>query len=139
MDSDGVVAIPRLYVQLHDRCRFAKSVFESAVSPSAGKATKRCQLSRRKFSEIMVTHEAATVVLEACGTGHYWGRKLMETGHRVVLLPPSQIRGYVPTNETDGADTKALLEAVHNEDIHAVPVKSIDQQTITAPHRIRSA
>jgi len=60
-------------------------------------------------------------------------------GHRVVLLPPHAVRPYVPRNKTDRADATALLEAARNEAIHPVPVKSIPQQTLTAPHRLRAA
>lgn len=54
------------------------------------------------------------------------------------LLPPADVRRYRDGNKTDRADTKALLEAARNEVIDAVPVKTIDQQTITALHRLRS-
>ena len=36
------------------------------------------------------------------------------------------------------ADAKGLLEANRNEDIHAVPVKTIEHQTIASLHRLRS-
>jgi transposase len=44
----------------------------------------------------------------------------------------------VPGNKTDRADTKGLLEALRNEAIHPVPVKTIPQQTLAALHRLRS-
>jgi transposase len=55
-----------------------------------------------------------------------------------VLLPPHAVRPYVLRNKTDGADAKALLEAVRNEAIRPVPVKSVDQHAIGALHRLRS-
>jgi transposase len=45
---------------------------------------------------------------------------------------------YRQGDKTDRADAKALLEAARNEDIAPVPVKSLDQQAITALHRLRS-
>lgn len=80
-----------------------------------------------------------TVVMEACGTAHFWGREARVHGHRVVLLPPHAVRPYVPRNKTDGADAKGLLEAVRNEAIRPVPVKSIDQHVLAGLHRLRSA
>jgi transposase len=56
-----------------------------------------------------------------------------------VLLPPHAVRPYVLRNKTDGADAKGLLEAVRNEGIRAVPVKSVDQHVLTGLHRMRSA
>jgi transposase len=48
------------------------------------------------------------------------------------------VRPYVPRNKTDRTDAKGLLEAARNADLHAVPVKSIDQQCLAALHRLRS-
>ena len=76
--------------------------------------------------------------MEACGTAHYWGREARSRGHEVVLLPPHAVRRYVLRNKTDGADAKGLLEARRNEDIRPVPLKSLDQQVLTALHRMRS-
>jgi transposase len=56
-----------------------------------------------------------------------------------VLLPPHAVRPYVLRDKTDGADAKALLEALRNEAIRAVPVKSVDQHGLAALHRLRSA
>ena len=75
--------------------------------------------------------------MEACGSAHYWGRKFAAMGHEVVLLPPSQVHPYVRRNKTDSADAKALLEAVRNDAIRPVPIKSMAQQILTALHRFR--
>jgi transposase len=79
------------------------------------------------------------VLLEACGSAHYWGRTLEKHGHRAVLLPPHITRPYVRRNKTDRTDVKGLLEAYRNEDIHPVPVKTEAQQALAAMHRLRSA
>jgi transposase len=116
----------------------AKSVFELAVSERPGKVTERKRLSRGQFSRFVHEHEPATFVMEACGTAHYWGREARAYGHEVVLLPPHAVRPYVLRNKTDGADAKALLEAMRNEAISPVPVKSLDQHVLGALHRLRS-
>ena len=46
---------------------------------------------------------------------------------------------YVRRNKTDRTDTKALLEADRNQEIHAVPVKTVEAQAIASLHRLRSA
>lgn len=116
----------------------AKSVFEIAVSTQPGKIAKRQRLSRAQFSRFLAEHAPATVLMEACGTSHYWGREAQAHGHRVVLLPPHAVRPYVLRDKTDGTDAKALLEARRNEAIHPVPVKSVDQHALTVLHRLRS-
>ncbi len=76
--------------------------------------------------------------MEACGSAHYWGRRIEALGHRVVLLPPHHVRPYVRGNKTDRTDAKGILEASRNEDIRPVPVKTVAQQVLTSLHRLRS-
>lgn len=117
----------------------AKSVFEVAVSQRPGTVRTRRRLSRGQFSRWLAEQAPATVVMEACGTAHFWGREARARGHRVVLLPPHAVRPYVLRNKTDGADAKGLLEALRNEQIRAVPVKSVEQHVLAGLHRLRSA
>jgi len=117
----------------------AKSVFEVAVSQRPGTVRARRRLSRGQFSRWLAEQAPATVVMEACGTAHFWGREARARGHRVVLLPPHAVRPYVPRTKTDGADAKGLLEALRNEQIRAVPVKSVEQHVLAGLHRLRSA
>jgi transposase len=81
---------------------------------------------------------AATVLLEACGGSHHWARELQKLGHQPRLLPAHDVHRYVRRNKTDRTDAKALLEANRNEEIRAVPVKSVDQQAVASLHRLRS-
>jgi transposase len=117
----------------------AKSVFQVAVSHHPGKVAESHRLSRSQFLRFLAERQPALVLLEACGTAHFWGRKAQEFGHQVLLLPPGHVRPYVRRNKTDRTDTKGLLEAHRNEEIHPVPVKSVEQQTLAGLHRLRSA
>ena len=73
----------------------AKSVFEVAVSDKPGRVVERHRLSRTAFLKFLADHRPATVLLEACGTAHHWGRVAQDLGHRPVLLPPHGVRPYV--------------------------------------------
>jgi transposase len=117
----------------------AKDVFEIAVSKRPGTVAERHRLRRATFLRFFAQRQPATVLLEACGSAHHWGRQLQQQGHRVLLLPPHLVRPYVCRNKTDRADAKGLLEAFRNEDVRPVPVKSIEQQAIASLHRMRSA
>ena len=117
----------------------AKSVFEIAVSQHPGHVREYHRLSRERLVTFFAKQKPGTVLLEACGSSHHWARTLRGLGHHVVLLPPHRVRPYVTGNKTDRADAKALLEAARNQDIRPVPVKTIDQQSLAALHRLRSA
>ncbi len=116
----------------------AKEVLEVAVSVRAGQVSEHKRLSRTAFLKFCAERQPATVLLEACGSAHYWGRQLQALGHRVVLLPAHATRPYVFRNKTDRTDTRGLLEAYRNDQIHPVPVKSVPQQALTGLHRLRS-
>jgi len=116
----------------------AKAVFEIAVSDRPGRVSRRERLPRTQFLAFFAQQPAATVVMEACGSAHYWGRRIEALGHRVTLLPPHQVRPYIRRNKTDRTDAKGILEASRNEDIRSVPVRTVAQQVLTSLHRLRS-
>src|SRR5713101_2456084 len=116
----------------------AKEVLEVAVSVRPGQVSEHQRLSRTAFLKFCAERQPATVLLETCGSAHYWGRQLQALGHRVVLLPAHATRPYVFRNKTDSTDTRGLLEAYRNDQIHPVPVKSVPQQALTGLHRLRS-
>jgi len=116
----------------------AKAVFELAISDRAGHVARRVRLPRAQFLPFIAQQSVATVVMEACGSAHYWAREIEKLGHRVVLLPPHHVRPYIRRNKTDRTDAKGILEASRNDDIRPVPVKTVNQQVLTSLHRLRS-
>lgn len=116
----------------------AKSVFQIAVSDRPGHVRRRERPPRDKFLEFFAQLPSATVVMEACGSAHFWGRHIEELGHRVVLLPAQYVRPYVLRNKTDRTDTSGMLEAYRNDEIRPVPIKSVPQQVLGTLHRLRS-
>jgi transposase len=116
----------------------AKSVFQVAVSHRPGHLDEARRLPRERFLAFFAQRPPATIVLEACGSAHYWARQLQPLGHAVRLLPAHDVRPYVRRNKTDRTDAKGLLEANRNEEIHPVPVKTIEHQAIASLHRLRS-
>lgn len=115
----------------------AKQVFELAVSPAPGRITERKRLTRAQFERFWAQQPPCRVVMEACASSHYWGRRLRNLGFEVVLIPPSYVRPYVRRNKTDRTDCEALLEALRCAGIHPVSLKSEDQQATLALHRLR--
>ncbi len=117
----------------------AKSVFEIGISEQPGRMEKTHRLGRARLLRFMAKQQRATILMEACGSAHYWGRRFRELGHEVVLLPPAYVRPYVLRNKTDRSDVKGLLEAHRNSAIRPVPIKNESQQQLTALHRVRTA
>lgn len=116
----------------------AKNVFELALADESWQVTERHRLSRARFARFFATRPSCRVVMESCGTAHFWARRLVAAGHDVALLPAQYVRAYVRRNKTDRADAAALIEAFRCSDIQPVPIKSVEQQQIMALHRIRT-
>ncbi len=53
----------------------AKSVFQVAVSHVPGRVHAQHRLSRGGFRRFFAGHEPVEVLMEACGSAHYWGRE----------------------------------------------------------------
>ena len=66
----------------------AKSVFQLRGETVSGEVVFERRFSRAQFDRFMQHHAASLVVMEACGTSHYWARRLMAMGHQVRLLAP---------------------------------------------------
>jgi len=75
--------------------------------------------------------------MEACGSAHFWARKLQKIGHTVTLMAPQFVKPYVKTNKNDAADAEAICEAVTRPTMRFVPIKNAEQQGILSIHRAR--
>ncbi len=110
----------------------AKDVFEIVAE-----GAERQRLSRVRFRAWLATLPPSRVVLEACGSAHYWAREMAARGHEVILLPAQHVKAFRRGNKTDRSDARALLEAFRVGEITPVPAKSIEQQNLQHLHRLR--
>ena len=115
----------------------AKSVFQLAIADKHYHVTGNKRLNRSQFYQFFLKHAPVSIVMETCGTAHYWARTLGGMGHDVILLPAQYVKPYVRRNKTDRNDAAALVEAIRNKEIKPVPVKSEYQQAIQSLHRLR--
>jgi len=116
----------------------AKTRFEIAVADQQFRIQRRERLTRNQFCRFFANCPPSLIVMEACGSAHYWARTLSSSGHEVQLLPPQYVRAYVRRNKTDAADAAALIEAARCAAIRCVPVKTVDQQLVQQFHRLRT-
>ncbi|HEX5688397.1 MAG TPA: IS110 family transposase [Roseiflexaceae bacterium] len=115
----------------------AKNVYQLAVADANWRVIEKHRLTRAQFERFFANREATLVVMEACGSAHYWARQIQALGIEVRLLPARYIRAYVKRNKTDAADAAALLEAARCADIVPVKIKSVEQQALQCLHRTR--
>jgi transposase len=113
------------------------TVFEVGIADRQWRLVERRRLNRRQFARFLADQAPSHVVMEACGTAHYWGRVAQGHGHRVSLLPVRYVTPYLRGNKTDRTDVDALHDAVRTGHIAPVTVKTVAQQELVALHRIR--
>ncbi len=115
----------------------AKNVFQVHGADATGKAVLRRRLRRDQVAAFFARLSPCLVGMEACGSAHHWARKLQGLGHTVRLIAPQFVKPFVKSNKNDVADAEAICEAVSRPSMRFVPVKSIDQQSVLALHRVR--
>ncbi|MDO9012501.1 MAG: IS110 family transposase [Gallionella sp.] len=115
----------------------AKLVFQIHGVDARGKVAVRRQLKRAEMSSYFVNLEPCLIGMEACGSAHFWARKLEGYGHTVKLMAPQFVKPYVKTNKNDVADAEAICEAVSRPNMRFVAIKTIEQQAILSVHRAR--
>ena len=115
----------------------AKLVFQIHGVDARGKVAVRRQLKRAEMSSYFVNLEPCLIGMEACGSAHYWARKLEGYGHTVKLMAPQFVKPYVKTNKNDMADAEAICEAVAQPNMRFVVIKTVEQQAILSIHRAR--
>ena len=115
----------------------AKSVLQVHGVDARGNAVVRKQLKRDQVLPFFGNLAACRIGMEACGSAHYWARKLEKLGHSVKLMAPQFVKPYVKTNKNDAADAEAICEAVSRPNMRFVPIKNGEQQAVLALHRAR--
>lgn len=116
----------------------AKQVFQVHGVDSHEQVKCRKQLKRHQVLEFFCQLEPCLVVMEACGSAHYWARELRTQGHEVRLIAPQFVKPYVKSGKNDANDAEAICEAGSRPSMRYVEVKSAEQQAGQSVHRIRS-
>lgn len=115
----------------------SKNVFQIHGVDHRGKTALKKQLKREQVLPYFANFPSCLIGIEACGSAHYWARKLTALGHTVKLIAPQFVKPYVKTNKNDAADAEAICEAVSRPNMRFVPIKNGEQQAILAQHRAR--
>src|SRR5215510_2142747 len=69
-EMNATAALPVVGVDL------AKSVFQLAIANESWQVIERQRLTRTQFERWFVNRAVGLVVMEACGSAHYWARWL---------------------------------------------------------------
>lgn len=92
---------------------------------------------KQELLEFFAQRESGLIAMEACGSAHWWRRKLMALGHEVKLIHAKFVKPFVQGNKTDAADAKAIWTAARQPGMRTVAGKTEDQQAMLALYRMR--
>lgn len=114
-----------------------KHVFFLHAQDSRGHEVWRKKTTRAQLLVLLANCPASTIAMEACAGAHWLARKLQTFGHQPRLIAPQFVRPFVKGNKTDFADAEAICEAASRPAMRFVAVKTPEQQTLLALHRVR--
>jgi len=89
----------------------AKSIFQLHGALMTGQMQFRKRLTRPQFRKFMSGQPPAVIVMEACGSAHYWAREMIQLGHEVKLIAPQYVKPFVK-----------LCSPRHKRTNHEVPI-----------------
>jgi transposase len=115
----------------------AKLVFQVHGVDAQGKVVVTKRLRRDAVLAFFANLPVCVVGMEACAGSHFWARELTRLGHTVRLMAPQYVKPYVKRQKNDPADAEAVCEAVQRPSMRFVAVKSEEQQSTLAIHRVR--
>ena len=119
----------------------AKRVIQVHAVDGAGQVLTARALPRDKFIAWCAQLPAGCIVaMETSSSAHHWARKLTSLGldARIIaaqLVSPYRKQGA--SGKNDANDAAAICEAASRPQMHFVPVKSIEQQSMLCVHRLR--
>ena len=116
----------------------AKNIFQVAVITAGKKCLFNKPMSRKKLAQWLIQQPKSLVIMEACGSMHFWAWKAQSAGHEVKAIPPQYVTPYRQGHKTDHNDALAIAEAGQRPQIKAAPIKSVEQLTIQSINRARA-
>lgn len=106
----------------------AKTAFQVHAASLSGAVKFRKKLSREQFRKFLSDSEPAIIVMEACGSAHYWARYAEQHGHEVKLIAAQYVKPFVKRQKNDAADAEAIVEAAQRPRMRFVAPKTLAQQ-----------
>jgi transposase len=117
----------------------AKDVIVVCAADGSGRTLFFKQFGFQGFASWAANLPPCTMAMEACSSAHFWARTLAALGHRPKLLAPDLVKPFRKSQgaKNDRNDAQAILIAALQPDMRFVAVKSVEQQSILACHRMR--
>ncbi|MCW8092998.1 transposase, partial [Alteromonas sp. ASW11-130] len=114
----------------------AKTSFH-AVSLKRNKVCTDKAFTRSQLKSWLANQPPSRVVIEACGSSHYWARYAQSLGHSAELIAPKHIKAFRQGHKTDKNDALAIAIASQQPKTKNVAIKTVEQQGLQSIAKIR--
>lgn len=117
----------------------AKEVFAVCGLDATGAVLYGKVFKRDAFMAWAEALPPCSVAMEACGSAHHWGRWFAARGHSVRLIAAEFVQPFRKSvaAKNDRNDAEAIAIASRQPTMRYVAIKSVEQQSILAWHRMR--
>lgn len=115
----------------------AKRIFHLVGLDSSGRQVFKKTLRRTQLHSYFANLVPCIIAMEGCASSHYWAREFTRLGHQVKLLPAQYVKPFVRGNKNDYNDALAIAEACRVPEMRTVAIKTEEQQSVQALHRLR--
>lgn len=114
----------------------AKSSFHAVKLHQSNVQTDKA-FTRQKLKVWLTKQKPSHVIIEACGSAHYWARYAQSAGHTAQLIAPKHVTPYRQGHKTDKNDALAIAIAGQQPKMKSVAIKTVEQQGLQSIDRIR--
>lgn len=118
----------------------AKHTFSVCQTDGAGSVKQRHDFRRDAFAAWLAQLPAGSVIaMEACGGAHHWARHCRDLGLAPRLIATQFVIPFRKSrsSKNDRNDAEAIATAARQGNMRFVAVKTVEQQTRLAWHRVR--
>lgn len=117
----------------------AKEVLAVCMMDATGAVVTSKVMKRDAFVAWAEQLPPCAVVMEACGSAHHWGRWFAARGHTAKLIAAEFVQPFRKSTaaKNDRNDAEAIAIASRQPTMRYVAIKSVEQQSILAWHRMR--
>mgnify|MGYP002632414620 CR=1 FL=1 len=115
----------------------AKDVFQACIMNRHGKITFNEELPRKSLLDWLPRQKLSLVTMESCGGSSYWARLARSLGHKVMVIPPRQVKPFRTGQKTDSNDAVAIAVASQAPNIKPARYLTLEQQTLQSIDKMR--
>lgn len=116
----------------------AKNIFQVCIMNKQDKILLNRAMKRHELKEWLAKQNLSLVAMESCGGASYWARLAVSLGHKVMMIPPRQVKPFRTGQKTDANDAVAIAVASQVPNIRPARYLSAEQQGVQSIERMRN-